>query len=90
MIRDYLGAIKKSGMWRLMSYHCPICYKAKQGATQPYYGAVWNGGNVFSTHQRDLAWKLLIWQAFRKHFREEHPTYIKAINHSIKRFGLKI
>jgi len=90
MAKDYLGAIRKSGMWRLMSYHCPICYKELEGKSQAYYGAEWNGGAWIGTKPKDYAWRLLIWQAFRKHFREVHPELIPQVNRSIKRMGLKI
>ena len=89
--------IYTSNMGRMSSLHCQICYKdavingnVETKETEAYFGAEKNGGSTLGVTDLDHEWKLRIWRAFRKHFREEHQELITMVNRKIKRYGLKI
>jgi len=89
MAKDYLGAI--GGYSSLMSHHCTICrYRDSDMTTEAFFGAETQGDSIIGAKPKDTAFRLRIWQAFRKHFREVHPELIPQVNRSIKRSGLKI
>ena len=87
----YLTAVIHSGYKSLNTFHCSVCrIEGKKGQTEAWFGADPQDGHIMCDGPKDRAFKLRIWQAFRKHFREVHPDRIPMVNKRIKRLGLKI
>ena len=85
---EYNQIIRKTGAWVHMNFKCAYCWVNMPDSphdpnTLPYFGADLNQHpNLIGKQGReaDKAWQKVVWLAFKKHMKTNHPERIDHLN----------
>ena len=74
---NYLQRIRSTGMTRLTSLHCRLCYHSGK-STKAFIGVYPEGRVTWGSKPADQQFRKEIWQALKDHLKKEHNWTLQS------------